>query len=113
MSEQHSSEVEAGLARLEGYLMSQAALHEADEAGESFAQALSWLGPDEQHVIAERFAQHHLRLKRQILTAVVTRAEELKAEYSLRYAVLRRRLVGLTIAAFAFLATVVALLTAA
>ncbi|MFF1560851.1 hypothetical protein [Streptomyces sp. NPDC058279] len=71
----------AGLARLEGYLISQAARREADEAGENFAEALSWLGPDEQRVIAERFAQHHLRLKWQMLTAVVGGAQEPKAEY--------------------------------
>ncbi|MGW7102383.1 hypothetical protein [Streptomyces sp. NPDC054838] len=111
MSEQHPPDAAAGLARLEGYLMSQAARREADQAGEEFARGLTWLGPGERQEIAERFAEHHLRLKRQILTAVVARAEELKTEYGLRYALLRRRLVALTATAYGFLTTVMILFT--
>ncbi|RSS81492.1 hypothetical protein [Streptomyces sp. WAC06614] len=81
----------AGLARLEGYLMSQAARHEAAAAGETFARHLSWLGPQEKDEIARRFADHHLALRRQMLHAVIERTHELRTEYSHRYAVLRRR----------------------
>ncbi|MEW2418044.1 hypothetical protein AB0953_30670 [Streptomyces sp. NPDC046866] len=74
--------------------MSQSALREADQAGETFARGLSWLGLQEQEEIATRFAQHHLRLRRQALRAVVERSEELRTEYSRRYTTLRTRLIG-------------------
>lgn len=95
-----SKDAAAGVARIEGYLMSQAALREAQEEGQAFARALTWLGPGEQDDISQRFAQHHLRLRRDILTATVARAEELKAEYTHRYAQLRRRVAGLVVTAF-------------
>ncbi|MGW0364734.1 hypothetical protein [Streptomyces sp. NPDC002990] len=94
----------AGLARLEGYLMSQAARHEARTAGEDFARHLSWLGPQEQDEIARRFADEHLALRRQILRAVVERAHELRGEYSQRYAQLRRRTVASALTAIALAA---------
>ncbi|MGW4690383.1 hypothetical protein ACWEPM_36640 [Streptomyces sp. NPDC004244] len=97
-------ETAAGLARLEGYLMSQSALQEAATAGESFARHLSWLGPHEQEEIARRFADHHLALRKQMLRAVVDRTQELRGEYSHRYAVLRRRTVAVALAAVAAVA---------
>ncbi|MFD5932461.1 hypothetical protein [Streptomyces sp. NPDC060333] len=39
-----SKEAAAGLARIEGYLMSQAALREAHEEGQAFVRTLTWLG---------------------------------------------------------------------
>ncbi|CAL9623434.1 hypothetical protein SUDANB120_05922 [Streptomyces sp. enrichment culture] len=96
----------AGLARLEGYLLSQAARQEAARAGDAFAGALTWLGSGEQEEIARRFADHHLALRRQILRAVADRAQELRGEYGHRYAVLRRRTVTVAAAAVAALAGV-------
>ncbi|MET9960021.1 hypothetical protein ABZ128_13315 [Streptomyces sp. NPDC006326] len=93
----HSHETAAGLARIEGYLVSQAARQEADREGEAFARDLTWLGFQEQQEIATRFAQHHLRLRKQGLRAIVERAEELETEYSRRYTALRTRLVGLCV----------------
>ncbi|MFF8259117.1 hypothetical protein [Streptomyces virginiae] len=95
------NETAAGLARIEGYLMSQAALRQAREQGEAFARALTWLGAGEQEEISRRFAEHHLDLRKEMLAATVARAEELKAEYTQRYACLRRRATGLALAAFA------------
>ncbi|MFD9420798.1 hypothetical protein ACFWC9_39950 [Streptomyces goshikiensis] len=54
MSER-SKETAAGLARIEGYLISQAALREAKAQGEAFARALTWLGSGERNEISERF----------------------------------------------------------
>lgn len=99
MSER-SEEASAGLARIEGYLMSQAALREAKDAGDAFARALTWLGSGERDEISERFAQHHLRLRKEMLAATVVRAEELKAEYSHRYEHLRSRITGLVVTGF-------------
>ncbi|MFC9583623.1 hypothetical protein ACFVJ8_12455 [Streptomyces yangpuensis] len=104
-------EVAAGLARIEGYLMSQAVLREAREEGRAFAGSLTWLGPGEQDEISDRFAQHHLRLRREMLAATVARATELRDEYAHRYAHLRRRVIGLALAAFGFCSVALVLLT--
>ncbi|MGW7317243.1 hypothetical protein [Streptomyces sp. NPDC054854] len=96
---EHSKETAAGLARIEGYLMSQAALKEAQDHGAAFAVALTWLGPAERDEISRRFAQHHLDLRKEMLAETVARAEQLRAEYSHRYALLRRRTTGLSLAA--------------
>lgn len=95
-----SDETAAGLARLEGFLMGQAALREACEEGQAFARALTWLGSGEQDEISDRFAQHHLCLRREMLAAAVARAAELKDEYAQRYGQLCRRVTGLAAAAF-------------
>ncbi|MEV4949076.1 hypothetical protein [Streptomyces sp. NPDC053755] len=91
----------AGMARLEGYLMSQAARQEARRAGEDFARGLSWLGPLERDEIARRFADEHLALRREMLGAVAVRIAELRTEYGDRYAYLRRRTLALALAAVA------------
>ncbi|MFF8605693.1 hypothetical protein ACF06X_07115 [Streptomyces sp. NPDC015346] len=103
-------ETAAGLARLEGYLMSQAVMSEARRAGEDFARDLSWLGPLERDEIARRFTDHHLALRREMLHSVVERAAELRAEYSERYAQLRRRTLALALIAMALFGTAAALI---
>ncbi|MEU3726287.1 hypothetical protein [Streptomyces sp. NPDC031705] len=82
----------AGLARLEGYLMSRAALHEAQTQAEALARRLTWLGRAEQEEVARMVAAHHLRLHKDAMTAIVTRSRELEAEYEARYGTLRNRL---------------------
>ncbi|OKK16319.1 hypothetical protein AMK16_25025 [Streptomyces sp. CB00455] len=109
MSER-SDETAAGLARIEGYLISQAALGEARKEGQAFARALTWLGPGEQDEIGDRFAQYHLRLRRDMLAATVARSAELKEEYTRRYVRLRRRVTGLALAAFGLCTAAVVLL---
>lgn len=108
----HPHETAAGLARLEGYLVSQAALHEADRAGQAFARELTWLGPQEQQEIATRFAQHHLLLRKQALHAVVGRAEELHGDHSRRYSALRIRIVGICVTVCALCCAAAVLLAA-
>ncbi|THA47275.1 hypothetical protein [Streptomyces sp. A1136] len=105
MDEPGEAETAAGLARLEGYLISQAALHEAHTEAQAFAGRLSWLGPGERQEIAGLFAEHHLRMKRQMLAAVVARGEELAAAYEHRYRMLRRRLTAGAVAAIPVLPT--------
>ncbi|MFG2988978.1 hypothetical protein ACGFZK_06685 [Streptomyces sp. NPDC048257] len=91
------TETDAGLARLEGYLLSERLRREGAEAGCAFAGRLSWLGPDEQAEVARHFARAHLHLRRQMLTETADRARELRDEYGRRYAALRLRLVGLSL----------------
>ncbi|MGW5849121.1 hypothetical protein ACWFQ8_14410 [Streptomyces sp. NPDC055254] len=100
----------AGLARIEGFLMSQAALREAREAGQAFVRTLTWLGPGEQDEISARFAQHHLSLRREMLAATVARAAELKNEYADRYGQLCRRATGLAVGVFALWTAVLIIL---
>ncbi|MFI8910234.1 hypothetical protein ACIGW4_01230 [Streptomyces sp. NPDC053513] len=103
-----AAEVTAGIARLEGYLLVQRARTEAAEAGAAFARRFAWLGPHEQAEIARAFEREYLSVRRRMLRATVARADELRDEYSRRYAFLRRRLVaavlGLTAAASVVLA---------
>ncbi|MFE9374244.1 hypothetical protein ACFYM2_31350 [Streptomyces sp. NPDC006711] len=99
-----SKEAAEGLVRLEGFLMSEAVRRDAHEQGQDFARALTWLGPAEQRDVSSRFARHHLRLHRDMLAATVVRADKLRAEYAHRYAQLRRRLICLTLLAFALCA---------
>ncbi|MFD3534866.1 hypothetical protein [Streptomyces sp. NPDC058664] len=84
----------AGIARLEGYLLAQQTRTEAAEAGAAFARRFPWLGPQEEAEVARVFAQEHLAVRCEALRATVVRAEELRREYSHRYACLRRRLVA-------------------
>ncbi|MFJ8565582.1 hypothetical protein [Streptomyces sp. NPDC093514] len=90
--------------------MSQAALRDAEEQGEAFACGLTWLGPGEQREIGHRFAQHHLRLRREMLTATVARAAELRGEYAHRYDQLCQRATGLAVGIFALWTAVLILL---
>ncbi|MCY0950655.1 hypothetical protein [Streptomyces sp. H27-S2] len=107
---EHPDETAAGLARIEGFLMSQAALREAREEGEAFARTLTWLGPGEQDEISDRFAQRHLSLRREMLATTVARAAELKDEYAHRYGRLCRRATGLAVGVFALWTAVLILL---
>jgi hypothetical protein len=100
-------ETAAGIARLEGYLLNQAALRDAREQADAFARTLTWLGPSEQEEISDRLTHHHLRLRREMLAAIVARAQELRGEYEGRYACLRRRVTGLAVIAFGLLSTTV------
>ncbi|MFF7813624.1 hypothetical protein ACFZCF_17180 [Streptomyces sp. NPDC007945] len=74
--------------------MAQRARSEAAEAGIAFARRFTWLGPQEQAEVARAFAQEHLSARRRMLRSTVARADELREEYSRRYAFLCRRLVA-------------------
>ncbi|MFD3549936.1 hypothetical protein ACFWUW_30875 [Streptomyces sp. NPDC058655] len=104
---EHPDETAAGLARIEGFLMSQAALLEAREEGQAFARTLTWLGPDEQD---DRFAHRHLSMRREMLATTVARAAELKDEYAHWYGELCRRATGLAAGVFALWTAVLILL---
>lgn len=92
-------EAAEGLVRLEGYLWSERARTEGAEAGRIFASRLTWLGAGEQAEVARHFAQVHVQLRRDMLGQALVRAQELRSEYSRRYAFLRLRLVALSLSA--------------
>ncbi|MET9434909.1 hypothetical protein [Streptomyces sp. NPDC006551] len=77
--------------------MSQAIEQEVRQTSEDLARSLSWLGPLEQDEIARRFADQHLALRLRMLRSTLDRAAELRAEYSHRYDMLRRRTVALAL----------------
>ncbi|MFH9955866.1 hypothetical protein ACH4OX_16830 [Streptomyces roseolus] len=106
----HSPAAEAtvGIARLEGYLLVQRARNDAAEAGTAFARRFAWLGPQEQAEVARAFAEEHLSVRRRMLQVTVARADELREEYSRRYAFLRRRLVATVLGLSAAVSVVLA-----
>ncbi|THA49995.1 hypothetical protein [Streptomyces sp. A1136] len=91
--------------------MCQTAVKEAEREGKEFARAMKWLGSGEQEEIASLFAQHHLRLRKEALRAIIERGEELQTRYSRRYADFRTRLIGICIGACAIGFTAAVLLT--
>ncbi|MFC8956093.1 hypothetical protein ACFT8P_26195 [Streptomyces sp. NPDC057101] len=101
-------EAEAGIARVEGYLLAHQARTEADEAGAAFACRFTWMGPQEKSDVAREFAREHLAMRRAMFRACVARAEGLSAQYGDRYARLRRRLVATVISLAAGMTAVLA-----
>ncbi|MFF5705234.1 hypothetical protein ACFY7H_22440 [Streptomyces sp. NPDC012794] len=90
----HGDDVSAGLAELEGYLMSRAAHHRAAREAEAFADCLPWLGGAEREDVIRLYAARHLARTRQVLHEVTSRSQELRDEYARRYHALRRRVLA-------------------
>ncbi|MFH9740941.1 hypothetical protein ACH4MA_25080 [Streptomyces roseolus] len=88
--------------------MVQRARNDAAEAGTAFARRFAWLGPQEQAEVARAFAEEHLSVRRRMLQVTVARADELREEYSRRYAFLRRRLVATVLGLSAAVSVVLA-----
>ncbi|MFH8370087.1 hypothetical protein [Streptomyces sp. NPDC018031] len=95
-------DVAAGIARIEGYLLCQAALRRARDEGQAFADRMPWLTTAQHQEVARRFAEAHVEVTRTALRSVAARCEELKAEYTARYELLRRRLLCRTAALLLF-----------
>ncbi|MGW7064698.1 hypothetical protein ACWGHM_40230 [Streptomyces sp. NPDC054904] len=96
----------AGMAGLEGYLINQAALTAARKEGHAFARSLSWLGPDEQQAVADRFVRHHLNIHRNMLVAELERGRELHHRYRRRCAQLRLCLCALLLTSHALVLSI-------
>lgn len=94
----HSREAAAGLVDLEGLLMTAHHRRRAREEGESLARSMPWLTPHQHQEVVRLYADRHLALVKEMLRTVISRSEELKAEYSHRYHLLRRRLLTVTVA---------------
>lgn len=87
-----NAEAAEGIARLEGYLLWQAELTGARAEAEEFARRLPWLTSGQYEELVRQYAEARIALSRRVLRAVAHRCGELRAEYSERYALLRRRL---------------------
>ncbi|MFD9420879.1 hypothetical protein ACFWC9_40370, partial [Streptomyces goshikiensis] len=66
--------------------------------------------PSTNLILKPSVTQHHLRLRTEMLTATVARAEELKAEHSQRYRHLRSRITALVLVGFGAWTAVLVLL---
>ncbi|MFF3291019.1 hypothetical protein [Streptomyces sp. NPDC003023] len=86
------SEAAAGIARLEGYLLAQSRMREAEREAEAFAGRMPWLTTAQREEVVRIYTQDRIALSRRVLEAVVSRAHELRLEYATRYEELRRRL---------------------
>ncbi|MFD7712578.1 hypothetical protein [Streptomyces sp. NPDC059786] len=85
-------ETAAGLADLQGYLMAQATVREAQVRATAFADALPWLTTAEREDVVRRYADDDIARTRAAWQSVAHRADELRGEYTDRYDQLRRRL---------------------
>jgi hypothetical protein len=96
---QPEPDVAAGIARLEGYLLAQSKVQEAEREAEAFAGRMPWLTTAQREEVVRVYTEDRIALSRQVLEALVSRAHELRAEYTARYDELRRRLLCASVAA--------------
>ncbi|MFF1280051.1 cytochrome C oxidase subunit I [Streptomyces sp. NPDC058299] len=95
---------------VEGYLLWQARVAEAEQRARDFSGSLEWLTTAQREEIERRYAADSLRRARADLERVAARCMSLRAEYEQRYRELRRRCLAMTLAVCAALTTVAALL---
>lgn len=92
-------EAAAGIAELEGYLLAQSRLHEARVEAEVFADRMPWLTTGQREEVVRLYAEDRIALSRRVLAALVTRAGELRQEYTQRYECLKQRVLCGSLAA--------------
>ncbi|MFD5394815.1 hypothetical protein ACFWJW_11375 [Streptomyces sp. NPDC127097] len=97
-----SRTVQAGIARMEGYLLWQAEVDCARADAEAAVDALDWPTTAQREELVDLLARRQLDVSRMAITRIAARAHQLRGEYQQRYNVLKLRA----------LATVLALLTA-
>ncbi|MFJ6787592.1 hypothetical protein [Streptomyces angustmyceticus] len=98
--------VQAGIARMEGYLLWQAETDRARTDAEALVAALDWPTTAQRDELVALLARRQLDLSRQSVTRVASRALQLRREYQQRYDALRRRVL---VAALALLTALVLL----
>ncbi|OIK27778.1 hypothetical protein [Streptomyces malaysiense] len=95
---------------VEGYLLWQSRVAEAEGRAREFARPMDWLTTAQRTEIERHYVEDALRRARKDLERVATRCTSLRAEYENRYRELRRRCVGWTLGVCAGLAAAVTLL---
>ncbi|MFE1315132.1 hypothetical protein [Streptomyces sp. NPDC058755] len=83
--------VQAGIARMEGYLLWQGEIERARAEAESFADELDWLTTAQREKVVDLFTRRQLDLSRMAITRTAQRALQLRQEYQQRYDCLKRR----------------------
>ncbi|WP_051871417.1 hypothetical protein [Streptomyces sclerotialus] len=89
---------EAGLDRLEGYLLCWTEAERARSEAAVFADGMPWLTTAQREEVITRYTDDRVVLTRRYLERVRDRSGELREEYEMRYRQLRHRLVCVSVA---------------
>ncbi|MFJ4470075.1 cytochrome C oxidase subunit I [Streptomyces sp. NPDC089424] len=89
--------------QVEGYLLWQARVAEAERRADEFLLPLEWLTTSQRAEIHQRYVADALLRARGDLERVQARCLSLRGEYEHRYRALRMRCVGVTLAVWAVL----------
>jgi len=95
---------------VEGYLLWQARIAEAEQRAREFVRPMEWLTSAQRTEIEQCYVADSLLRARKDLERIAARCTSLRAEYEHRYEELRRRCVGWTLAVCAGCAALAALL---
>lgn len=90
--------------QVEGYLLWQARVAEAEERARSFTEPMTWLTSAQREEIEEHYTRDCLLRARSDLERVADRCRALRGEYEERYRRLRARCMASVLAALAVLA---------
>ncbi|MBW8792599.1 MAG: cytochrome C oxidase subunit I [Streptomyces sp.] len=100
--------------QVEGYLLWQARIAEAEQLAREFTGRMDWLTTSQRDEVEHHYVDDSLRRARQDLERIAARCVSLRGEYERRYRVLRARCVGWAVAVCggaAFVATTVTAVT--
>ncbi|MFJ4616991.1 cytochrome C oxidase subunit I [Streptomyces sp. NPDC088812] len=86
---------------VEGYLLWQATIAEAERRAREFVRPLEWTTTAQRIEIEQRYVTDRLDRAREDLERIANRCVSLRGEYERRYRTLRLRCVGWTVAASA------------
>lgn len=95
---------------VEGYLLWQARVAEAERRAREFTGPMDWLTTAQREQIEQAYVADSLQRAKADLERIAARCVSLRAEYEQRYRELRRRCVGVVLAVCAGLTTLVTLL---
>ncbi|MFK0024691.1 cytochrome C oxidase subunit I [Streptomyces sp. NPDC090798] len=97
---------------VEGYLLWQARIAEAERRAQMFVRPMEWLTTSQRTEIERHYVADSLQRARRDLERIAARSLSLRVEYERRYQQLRRRCLALTLTVCAVLTTVATLLSA-
>ncbi|MEV6113537.1 cytochrome C oxidase subunit I [Streptomyces sp. NPDC052109] len=83
---------------VEGYLLWQARIAEAEQRAQEFVAPMDWLTTAQREDIERRYIADSLQRARSDLERVAARCRSLRAEYEHRYQELKRRCLAVTLA---------------
>jgi hypothetical protein len=90
---------DTGLRHLEGYLVWQAETTDARSAAHRFTDRLPWLTAAQRDEVIRVYTADHLDASRKSIHHLAERSRGMQREYTARYATLRARLLGWSLAA--------------
>nr|BFD86573.1 hypothetical protein StreXyl84_59740 [Streptomyces sp. Xyl84] len=99
--------------QVEGYLLWQARVAEAEERARAFTEPLQWLTTAQREEIEEHYVRDCLARARADLQRVADRCRALRGEYEARYRRLRARCLAFSVAGLTVVAAAVLLAVAA